>query len=93
MIWLSHSIEVLSPRRSARQMGKRRKSGTIWGKAKSRSTDMVYYHNKQTRQSIYTEKGLVDWWGFEREGGTGAKTYVHVLTGERSAERPAASRA
>ena len=29
------TIEVLSARRSARQMGKRRKSGTIWGKAKS----------------------------------------------------------
>ena len=63
-----------------------------WSKQRSRSTGAVYYSNKQTQQSFYTEKDLVDWWGFERSAaGGGAKTYVHVLNGERTAVRPTAA--
>ena len=62
---------------------------TEWRRQVSRSTGFPYYFNAKTNKSLYTEQGLVDWWGFE---GTGQnKVYVHVFNGERTKRRPAAA--
>ena len=63
--------------------------GQGWTRHMSRSQNRPYLYHQQRNERVWTEEGLPRGWAFVWEGQ--AKTYVNVLTKEKSKKRPRGS--